>query len=206
MTQPLDRNREFAVLGEIDEEAGEFWVDNPFMFQSLNENLSAYERNRLFLNVDGKTFLDASYASVTDIDSDSRAVMAADFDRDGAPDLLVGSVGGGPLRLFLNRFPRDLHRLTIELVGVQSNRSGIGARVTAQCGGRQIVRDVFAANGFQGQSPAVVELGVDAAERIDRLTIRWPNNQTQVLTDLPVDGHIQITEGHADFEFTPRID
>ena len=34
-------------------------------------------------------------------DSDSRSVVAADFNRDGAVDLLVGSVGGGPMRLFL---------------------------------------------------------------------------------------------------------
>ena len=50
-------------LGEIDKEAGELWVGNPFQLVNQGDNLSAYERNRLYLNVDGQRFIDASFAS-----------------------------------------------------------------------------------------------------------------------------------------------
>src|SRR4051794_14287703 len=106
VSQPLNSTCRLAPLGKVDKEAGEFWVANPFMMPQLGLNLSSYERSRLFLSVKGSSFIDASYPSGTDIDSDSRAVIVADFDGDGWPDLLVGTVGGGPLRLFLNRFPR----------------------------------------------------------------------------------------------------
>ena len=66
--------------------------------------MSAYERNKFYLNVDGHKFFDASFASNTDIDSDSRSAISSDFNDDGKPDLLVGSAGGGPLKLFLNQF------------------------------------------------------------------------------------------------------
>ena len=196
-------------MGEINRQAGELWVTNPFMLSKKGENLSAYEQNRLYLNLGGQSFLDASFASRADIDSDSRSVVAADFDGDGAPDLLVGSVGGGPLRLFRNQFPRTMHRVRIDLVGVRSNRAGIGARVVAHCGGRQIVRDVFPASGCMGAGPAELLLGVGEAQQIDRLSIRWPSDEVQELRNLPVNRRLTIVEGKpeiqtADLTAAPR--
>ena len=96
MSRPLDRTASLPELGKVDRENGEFWAGNAFTMIGEGNNLSAYERNRVFLNTgDGKEFLDASFASAADIDSDSRSAIVADFDRDGWPDLLVGSVGGG---------------------------------------------------------------------------------------------------------------
>lgn len=165
----------------------------------IGVNLSAYERNRLYLNHQGVAFVDASFASGADIDADSRSVVAADFDLDGAPDLLVGSSGGGPLRLFANRFPRTTHRVRIDVRGVESNRPAIGTRVIADCAGRQIVRDLFAPNGCMGQGPPELILGTGAAQRIDRLTIRWPTGRIQEFRNLPVDCRISIREGEPDF-------
>ena len=199
VSQPLDRTCRVEALGEIDEEAGEFWVESPFQMPRLGHNLSAFEANRLFMNVDGRQFLDASFGSRANIDSDSRSVVAADMNADGAPDLLVGSVGGGPLRLFLNRFETQHHRVRIELQGVASNRPAIGARVVLHCGSTKITRDLFPANGFMGQSPAELLIGVGPATRIDQLDIRWPNGNTQTLHDLPVDMRLQIVEGEQDY-------
>lgn len=199
MSQPLDRTCKIEPLGKIDSDAGEFWTDT-FKMPQQRDNLSAYETNCLFLNVDGKRFLDASFASQVNIDSDSRSVMVGDFNGDRAPDLLVGSVGGGPLRLFLNQFSEGNHRVEVRLRGVESNHSAIGARAIAEAGGKTIVRDLFAPNGFMGQSPARLNLGVGTAEHIDKLTIRWPTGKQQVFEDLPVDCVIQIVEGTEEFE------
>ena len=203
MTQPLDRSCQLPALGELDEETGEFWPERVFQMPRNRQNLSAYERNRAYLNAGDDTFLDFSFASGCDIDADSRSVIAADFDRDGATDLLVGSVGGGPLRLFLNRMPATSHRVRVELVGVRSNRSGTGSRVTAVCGGRQIVRDVFPANGCLGQGPVELILGVGDATLIDRLTVRWPSGEQQEFVDIPVDCAVTITEGQTRVERRP---
>ena len=202
MTQPLDRNARLPEVGPVDRKGGEFWVENPFDMPGSGHNLSAYERNRVYLNRDGRSFLDASFASAADIDSDSRSVIASDFDGDGAPDLLVGSVGGGPLRLFLNRFPAS-RRVRLDLVGEESNRAAIGTRVVAEAGGQRIVRDLFPATGAMGQGPAELILGLGRAERIDRLTLRWPSGREQVLSDLPADRRIRIVEGRAEPEIAP---
>ena len=193
MSQPHDRLCQLDAIGEIDTEAGEFWVKNPFQMPNERENLSAFERNRTFLNLDGNSFIDVSFASGADIDSDSRSVVAADFDLDGATDLLVGSVGGGPLRLFLNRFPKANYA-RIRLEGSESNRAGIGARLTATVGSRKLVRDLFPHNGFMGQGPAEIVLGLGDAKTIDRLEVRWPSGKMQVYHNLAANKYFLLKE------------
>ena len=194
MTQPNDRLAKLPEIGKVDREAGEFWVDNPLRLPEIGENLSAFERNKLFLSVDGKQFVDGSFASSTDIDSDSRSVIAADIDRDGAVDLLVASAGGGSLRVFSNRLDQG-NRIEIRLKGVKSNRFGIGSRIIAECGDRQIVRDLFPKNGFMGIGPALEWIGTGDADKIDRLTVRWPTGKIQEFLDVEVNRSVQIEEG-----------
>ena len=193
MSQPHNRLSQLEAIGEIDEEAGEFWTKNPFQMPNERENLSSFERNRTFLNLDGNSFIDVSFASGADIDSDSRSVVAADFNRDGATDLLVGSVGGGSLRLFLNRFPKaNFSRIRLE--GSGSNRAGIGARLTATVKGRKLIRDLFPQNGFMGQGPAEIILGLGDAKAIDRLEVRWPSGKTQIYKNLAANRYFLLKE------------
>ncbi|HIF00343.1 MAG TPA: hypothetical protein EYQ63_25900 [Fuerstia sp.] len=224
MSQPLDRTCKIEPLGKIDSAAGEFWT-HPFAMPQQRDNLSAFETNRLFLNVDGTRFLDASFASQASIDSDSRSVMVGDFDGDLAPDLLVGSVGGGPLRLFLNQFPEGNHRVELRLRGVASNHRAIGARAIAEANGKTIVGEVpdvvhllllahavrqaavrsTLAFDVRSQGPARLNIAVGTADRIDKLTIRWPTGKRQVFEDLPVDCAIKIVEGAEEFELLAPV-
>ena len=195
MSRPLDRNAMMPELGEVDTEGGEFWVENPFMMPSAGYNLSAYERNRLYVGTEDGKFIDASFASRTDIDSDSRSVVAADFDRDGLEDLLVASVGGGPLRLFRNTGTLAQPGVLIQLQGKQSNRQGVGARLRIVAGERTVLRDLFPQNGGMGIGPAELTVGLGGASKIDRLEVTWPTGEKQVLTDLPGRGRIRVREG-----------
>ena len=199
MSQPLDRYSKIEALGDLDTDAGEFWVENPFMMMGIKANLSSFERNRAFLNIDGESFIDMSFASAMDLDSDSRSVIAADFDRDGATDLLVSSVGGGPLRLFRNRFPVG-NQVLIDLVGVKSNRAAIGTRLIAHIGDRKVVRDVFPANGFMGQAPVENRIGLADSEKIDLLEVRWPTGMKQKFENVPAGKRIKIVEGEQAFK------
>lgn len=194
MSQPLDRSQSHEVLGSLDVEAGELWVDNPFHLPALGENLSAYEQNRVFLNSQGTSFVDASFTSGANLDSDSRSVIAADFNNDGAQDLLVGSVGGGSIRLFLNRMPQGN---AIEITALQrgGKAAAIGARVTASVGAGKVVRDLFPANGCLGQQPARMHIGLGDADKADSISIRWPNGRNQQLGSVPAGNRVIIVDG-----------
>jgi hypothetical protein len=177
VSQPLDRTSEIQQLGELDEEAGEFWRTNVFQFANSDDNLSAFEPNRLFLNAgQGRRFIDASFNSGANIDSDSRSVIATDINLDGKPDLLVGSVGGGPLRLFLNQVETDNRFLNLQLP-VYSG-SLVGTRIILHTSSHLIYRDLFPVNACLGQSPINTTFGIPAGATVDRATIRWPNGNT----------------------------
>ena len=194
MSQPFDQSAQVRLPGKLDKGLGEFWSTNPWTIVSDGHNLSAFERNRAFLNVRGEDFLDISHLTGADSDGDGRSVVAADFRNVGMPDLIVRQVGGGPLLLYENRLPRK-HYLTVSLRGRTSNRQGIGARLTASVGGRTLVRELFPSNGFRSQSPNQVHLGLADDRTVDTLTIRWPSGKVQVLTGIAGDRHIIVDEG-----------
>jgi len=85
--------------------------------------------------------------------------------------------------------------LKLTLRGRQSNRLAVGTRVDARVGERRIVRELYPANGFRGQAPLVVHLGLAEAEQVDRLTIHWPAGAVQELTSVAANRHIVVTEG-----------
>lgn len=190
MSQPMDRCCTIEAKGEVNEAAGEFWTENPFQMLNSGENLSAYERNRMFLNSGEDQFFEISHGSNTDIDSDSRGVIGADFDRDGDEDLLVINAGGGPLKLFINEIPQQ-NRIKIRLKSESSgNRTGIGAKIVATIGNGRVHRDCFASDGFAGQSPPEVLIGMGDAAKVDVLSITWPNGKVSEIRD--IDGNAQL--------------
>ena len=177
VSQPLDRTSDIQQLGELDEEAGEFWRTNIFQIANSGDNLSAFEPNRLFLNTgQGKRFIDASFNSGANIDSDSRSVIATDIDLDGKPDLLVGSVGGGPLRLFLNQVETENRFLSLQLP--EYSGSLVGTRIILHTSSHLIYRDLFPVNACLGQSPINMTFGIPAGTTVESATIRWPSGDT----------------------------
>lgn len=194
MSQPFDRGAQVKVPGKLDEKHQEFWVSNPWEITSQGHNLSAFERNRTYLNQQGQGFVDVSFLSGTDSDGDGRAVIGADFRNTGQIDLVVRQIGGGALFYFKNELPKR-HYLTVTLRGVKSNKLGIGARLTAFVGDRQIVRENFPVNSFQSHMPSRVQFGLADDDKLDKLVIRWPSGLVQTLTDIAADRHIVVEEG-----------
>jgi hypothetical protein len=180
--------------GKLDASFGEFWVDNPWDIIRHSHNLSAYERNRVYLNVRGRNFIDISYLSGADSDGDGRSVVAGDFRNNGRLDLVVRQAGGGSLLLFQNELPQR-HYLEVTLRGRTSNRQGIGARLTAVADGQPLVREMYPVNSFRSQMPNTVHFGLGDSARVDRLTIRWPSGKVQQFINLAADRHVLIDEG-----------
>jgi len=197
VAQPFDRGACPTVPGEVDESLGEFWA-NPWDIQTKH-NLSMFEKNQCFLNVDGQNFVNISYLSGTDSDGDGRAAIALDYNHDGRLDLLVRQVSGEPLRLFENRFPQQ-HYLCVTLDGTISNRAGIGAKATVEVQGRRIARQLFPVSGLASQEASLFHFGLGDAEEVERLSIRWPSGQVQEFERLGADRHIRIIDGDPELQ------
>lgn len=198
MSQPGVKQCEVDQPGELDPELNEFWVGNPFqIFQK--HNLSCFERNRVYLNVQGEGFLEISHASNADNEGDSRAILALDLFEPGQLDLVLRQVGGGPVVIYRNQFPKANY-LKVSLDGVQSNSLGLGSRLIARVADRQIVRELYPINSYQSQQPSWVHFGLSEAEKVDELEIRWPSGKVQKIANVAANRHIRVVEGNDTIE------
>ena len=194
----MDRLKDLPPIGELDAERGEFWIENPWKMNNRPLNVSAYEPNQVFLAVARDRYVEIGHLTAADSDGDGRGAMIADVDGDLQPVVLVRQAGGGPLRVYSNRFP-PVNRLVVSLEGVESNRLGIGATVIAEIGDRRLARQMFPDTNFASSQPCEVRFGLGAAEVVDRLVVRWPSGRVQELEGVPAGGHIRITEGEPDY-------
>jgi len=197
VSQPCESNCNVPQPGDVDEELNEFWVGSPWKIFQEN-NLSAFERNRLFINAGDRRFLDISYVTSTDSDGDGRSSLAADFNNDGRLDLAVRQAGGGPLLVYENRFAKQ-NFLKVTLRGRESNRLGVGCRLIATAAGREIVRECSPTNSYLSQAPLVIHFGIGNATQVDRLLVKWPSGHQTKLTGLPINRHLIVTEGADQF-------
>lgn len=193
MTQPFDRGAMCTAPGKPNQELGEFWEDDPWEI-AFKHNLSAYERNRTYLNVGGSSFVDVSEVTSADIDGDSRAAAAFDFDNDGDMDIAVRQSGDDPLVLFRNNFPAAGF-LKIQLQGTDSNRLGIGARVRAEVNDLTLCRELYPVNSFHSQTLPRVHFGLGTAESVRRIVVQWPSGTEQQFENVGGNQQILIIEG-----------
>ena len=198
MSQPFDRSCKIPPPGTPNEKLGEFWEESPWTIAS-NENLSAFERNRFYINFYGENFFDMSFVSGTDTDGDGRSVISADLDNDGMNELIVRQVGGGPLKIFKNNFPK-LNYIKISLRGVESNSFGIGSKIEINAESQSIVREVYPINTYRSQSPSLAHFGLNEIKLIDNIKIYWPSGNTQSFSNIKVNQHLIITENSQSYE------
>ena len=202
MSQPCDKNCNVAQPGELDSELNEFWEGSPYRIQQ-SENLSSFERNRVFLNVEGSNFVEVSHLSGADTDADGRGVIASDINDDGMPDLILRQAGGGAVRIYENMLPKR-QWLKVSLRGVDSNRLGIGTRLVATVRDRTIVRELYPVNSYRSQNPSYVHLGLGDVDVVDRLVLRWPSGQVQEFHNIAAGRHVLIEEGNSNIEVVRR--
>ncbi|MFI5454440.1 MAG: FG-GAP-like repeat-containing protein [Isosphaerales bacterium] len=172
--------------------------------------ISALIPDLMFRNVDGRRFEDVTTSSGTGHLQKGHGVSFADWDDDGDVDLFVQAGGQTPgdkaHNLLFQNPGNDHHWIKLKLVGTQTNRAAVGARIRVDIeakGGpaRSIYRTVGNNSSFGGNS-LVQSIGLQGAARVTRLTVSWPVSRTsQTFSDLAADQSIEITEGKP--EWTP---
>jgi enediyne biosynthesis protein E4 len=123
-----------------------------------------------------------------------RGAAFADIDNDGDVDVIVNNMNAPPDVFRLDEHG-SAHWTTLKLVGTESNRSAIGARVTLAAGNGQQVQEVRGGGSYFSQNDLRVHFGLGAATRIDRLQIRWPNGREEEWKGVPIDRIVTLTEG-----------
>ncbi|MEO8370506.1 MAG: CRTAC1 family protein [Candidatus Solibacter sp.] len=123
----------------------------------------------------------------------SRGCAFGDFDNDGDIDILVVNLNEPPT-LLRNDVTGSGHWLKVKLIGVKSNRSAIGARVTARYGGKLQAQEVLGQSSFYSVGDSRLHFGLGAALTAD-LVIRWPNGDQESAKGVTADQLVTIREG-----------
>jgi len=123
----------------------------------------------------------------------SRGCAFGDFDNDGDVDVLVMNMNEPP-SLLRNDVSGGGHWLKVLLVGVTSNRSAIGARVTARYGERSQAQEVTAQSSFYSTNDRRLHFGLGEAKSAE-LTIRWPNGAAERIPSVEADQLVVVREG-----------
>jgi len=124
----------------------------------------------------------------------SRGLATTDYDNDGDLEIMVSNMNDSPDLLRRTR-QNPQHSILVRTIGTQSNRDGIGTKIRVTCGGRTQYDEVKSGGSYLSSSDLRVHFGLGASVRIDRLELRWPSGQADIIQNPPVDHVLVVKEG-----------
>lgn len=167
--------------------------------QEVIEQLTDYEtfaqRDQLFHNNGDGTYTEVSQTSGTYFSEAlvGRAAASADYDNDGDIDIVIMNSNQRAV-LLKNEGGNRKNWLGVKLVGTQSNRDGIGAKVKLLSGNITQIAEVKSGSSYASGSDLRLLFGLNNAEEVDSIVIEWPNGIGQKLEEIPVNQTLTISE------------
>ena len=84
--------------------------------------------------------------------------------------------------------------LAIKLIGTQSNRDGIGARIRIITEGNVRIAEVQSAASYLSANDLRVIFGLGEKKVVDKIEVHWPSGSKQTLANIKANQLIKITE------------
>jgi hypothetical protein len=146
-------------------------------------------------NEQGKKFIDVSAQSGAVFQQKwaGRGLAIGDIDNDGRVDVVITS-NDGPAWVLQNETSTQNHWITLNLVGVKSNRDGIGAEVEIATSAGKQYATVTSGGSYQSSSDRRVHFGLGASATVEQIKIIWPSGITQILKEVKADQIMKVTE------------
>lgn len=151
--------------------------------------------NKLFQNQGNGVFVVVAGLDLSNPDNPT-GVTVGDFNGDGLPDIAIGDGDEGQDHgdsLYQNTGGGGANFLQLTLVGTNSNRAAIGARVIVQTGLTFQAKEVSSGNG-QSQGSLPMNFGLGVAQLVDTIQVYWPGGAVQTLTNVPVNRKLTVTQ------------
>jgi hypothetical protein len=181
-----------------------------FVARPGTKALGAGNANILYHNNGDATFSDRGQQEGVALQDDQKTSahkLAAwgDYNNDGFLDLVVQD-GIAPTKItgdaatgyhyLLKNNGNSNHFIKLNLRGVQSNRDGIGARVTATYSGGLAFRENNGGGGgdYASQGSEPLHFGIGSAANAT-LTVNWPSGVTDTLSNVAANSTITLVEG-----------
>ncbi|MGA7379319.1 MAG: FG-GAP-like repeat-containing protein [Terriglobales bacterium] len=167
------------------------WVD----LVAVGETAEGKGEVKLFRNLGPDGFKDVTADVGLDkiVLKDPRAIVAADYDGDGATDLLITQYHG-PAVLLRNEGGNQNHWLRLNLTGLADNKSAIGTKVEVFSGGNRQEFEIAGSSGYLGQNSLQLTVGLGQAKQADVVRMLWPTGVLQDEVDIAADREHKFME------------
>ncbi|MBL7698786.1 MAG: VCBS repeat-containing protein [Chitinophagaceae bacterium] len=155
-------------------------------------------QNYAFLNSGNLTFSNnATKLGLPDL-SYSNGAAYGDLDNDGDEDLVVNNINAKSF-IYRNEATtnKENHFLKVRFQGTDKNRFGIGAQVKIKMKENLNVLQNYNTRGFQSSIEPNLLFGTGNATVVDTLWVTWPDNKSQVLTQVKTDQTITLKNADA---------
>jgi hypothetical protein len=139
------------------------------------------QRAQLFVNNGKGRFRDVSdeQAGLCGLAAVGRSLAVGDLDGDGAPDLVVGNIGG-PLRILRNVSPARGQWLAVRLVDpARGGRDAIGSEVVLVGESRRWWGLLQPATSYLSSHEPVVHFGLGTVEALREAIVTWPDGNRE---------------------------
>jgi hypothetical protein len=124
----------------------------------------------------------------------SRGLAVGDLFNDGNVDVVVSDLDGSPM-ILRNRGIPGRHWVSFELAGTKSNRLALNARIKVVAGGMTQTDEIHSGGSYLSQNDLRLHFGLGAAQKIDKVEIRWPSGATDTIENLAADQFYSVLEG-----------
>ena len=156
--------------------------------------------NQVFRNKGDLTFEDVSSKAGASfsVPAAHRGAAFGDLNNDGKIDVVV-TVLNGPPEIWRNRSGAQSggnrnHWIILKLVGVKSNRDGLGTKVKITTSLGTQYNQATTAVSYNSSSDKRVHFGLGSAGVVDSIELIWPSGVKQVLKNVKADQVLIVTE------------
>ena len=176
----------------------DIYMVNGHVYPEVDKNKlnRSYRQNRqLYYNLRNGAFADLSQVSGPGIADrrSGRGAAVGDIDNDGSQEIAINNMNDTPS--LLKNFEDKGNWVLLKLIGKESNRDGIGARVRLFTGNQKQIDEVRSGGSYLSHNDFRLHFGVGQFKTVDRIEVSWPSGRNEHFLNIPANHLIKLEEG-----------